>query len=312
MSIENSYFLENIELDFPVLTITGTCRSGKTLIGKLLGTCNQTEYADEPYTCMMLPMIVKSGKINEEFAIGWMRANIRELFNDLVHLRSVNFRSEDLSSIWSMKSPEEIFARMTSIKTRGDASAFAKRNNSHLVVTLSESMPFIEFIIKAIPHIKFINVVRDPFAVAKDLVAKKWFSDEQLKNPLMAQLYCVHEHLGSNWYMPWWVDDEEHEYFIKLSEYDRGMYYWWSLMNKGLKSIYSTKCDMIQISYEELIKNPKYVFENLINILNFSPGPLTYQKLSEVRSEDYTNLRISIDQELENRILKLKEKINEK
>ena len=311
MGIENAFFLEIKKRAFPVVVITGVCRSGKTLLGNILATCKQAEYADEPYTCMMLPMIANSGKIDQEFAVRWMAANMNELFNDLILLRAANFRPGDLSSIWSKKGPEEIFNRLTAINTRAEAAEYVKRNNSQLVITLSESMPFVNFILKAVPEVKIIHVVRDPYRVAADVVEKGWVSDEQLITPLMAQLYTEFNHLGTKWHLPWWVNDEEHGYFIRLSEYERGVYYWWSLMEKGLQAFKAASCDEIMVRYEELIRRPQYVFEQIACPLGFAFGNLTNLKLQQVKCGSKVTGIQAIDSALSGRINIILEALNE-
>jgi len=310
MGIENSFFLGIKKGAFPVVVITGVCRSGKTLLGNILATCKEAEYADEPYTCMMLPMIANSGKIDQEFVVRWMAANINELFNDLILLRAANFRPCDLSSIWSKKCPEDIFNRLTAINTRAEAAEYAKRNNSQLVVTLSESMPFVNFIMKAVPELKIIHVVRDPYRVAAEVVEKGWFSDEQIITPLNAQLYTEFRHLGTKWHLPWWVDDEEHDYFIRLSEYERGVYYWWSLMEKGLQAFEAAGCEEIMVRYEELIKRPQYVFEHIACSLGFTYGNLTNLKLQQVWCDTEVTGAKEIDSTLSKRINSILEILN--
>lgn len=312
MSIEKSFFIGIKERKFPLVVITGVCRSGKTLLGNILATCQEAEYSDEPYTPMLLPMIVKSGKIDQEFAVRWMGAILSELFNDLLLLRAGNFRPGDLSSIWSKKSPEEISNRLINLQTRKDAADYAKQNNSQLVVTLSECIPFIDFLIKAMPKAKIVHVVRDPYNVAADVVKKKWFSDEQLKNPLMAQLYCLFNNSGSTWHLPWWVNDEEYDYFLQLGEFERGVYYWWSLVDKGLQAVDAAGCREILVRYEDMIRQPQQVFDHLFELVDLTPGSLTDQKLQEIRSDHISLIPQRIDHTLENRINITKEKLDER
>lgn len=305
MGIKSSFFLERNQQSFPVVVITGVCRSGKTLLGNLLATCPQVEYADEPHTGMLLPMIASTGKIETEFAARWLAASFSELFNDLLLLRAANFRPRDLSSIWTKKPPKEIFDRLNNLNTRADAMKYMKENKSSLVVTLSECAPFVEFIRKALPDSKFVHVVRNGYNVARDVVAKKWFSDEQLINPVNTQLYTSIYHNGSTWYLPWWIDDEEHEYFLRLTEYDRCVYYWCVLMEKGLNAFQSDNYGEVQVSYEEFVAKPHQELMRISEYLGFSPGLLTNTMVSDIKPEIVDLPSPVIDSTLKKRLDKL-------
>ena len=275
--------MEASQRTFPVVVVTGVCRSGKTLLGNLLGTCPKAEYADEPHTGMLLPMVASTGKIETKIAAGWLAANFSELFNDLLLLRRANFRPKDLSSIWTKKHPLEIFERLNNLNTRTDALQYANNNNSTLLVTLSECAPFIEFIRRALPCSRFVHVMRNGYDVAQDVAAKGWLSDKQLNNPMNAQLYTSIQRKGLTWHMPWWVDDDEHDYFLSLTEYERGIYYWCSLMEKGLNAFQSCDYGEIPVHYQDLVAKPQQEFNRVTQCLGFEPGPLTHTKIEEIK-----------------------------
>jgi hypothetical protein len=311
LGIENSNFLEINQESLPVVVITGACRSGKTLLGNLLATCPQAEYADEPHTGMLLPMLASTGKIETEFAAGWLAANFSELFNELLLLRGANFRSTDLSSIWTKKPQNEIFYRLKRLNTRADAVQYARKNGSSLVVTLSECVPFLEFIRKALPGSRFVHVVRNGYDVARDVAAKRWLSDEQLMHPMNAQLYTPIHRDRLTWYLPWWVNDEEHEYFLRLTEYERGIYYWCLLVEKGLDALRSSDYGEIRVRYEDLVANPQQEFNRVAGSLGFQPGLLTKLRIDEIRPIIEGLPHPAIDPSLEKRLQKLNMKLGD-
>lgn len=310
MGLKNCSFFGINNLYFPVTVITGVCRSGKTLLGNLLATCSNVEYADEPYTAMMLPMVAYTEKLDLEFAKGWLASYLAELFNDLILLRRANFRPEDLSSIWTKKPPVEIFERLTRINTRDEAARYAKENGSKLIVILSECMPFVGFILEAIPGVKIVHVVREGHAVARDVERKKWFSDGQLLNPKMAQLYRPYSYSGATWYLPWWVDHGEEDYFLSLSDYERGLYYWCSLMAKGLMALRECVGNEILVRFEDLVASPQQEFNRIIESLGLVPGSLSNMKISEIRPiSRHVTLLPANDLELQKRVQEILHKV---
>jgi len=310
VGINNSTFIGMSTPYFPVTVITGVCRSGKTLLGNMLATCSNVEYADEPYTGMLLPMLSQTGKVEIEFAREWFAVYLCELFNDLLLLRRANFRPNDLSSIWTKKPPYEIFERLIKINTRTEVKEYAKKNGSALVVTLSECTPFIKFILEALPDAKIVHVVRNGYDVALDVEVKKWVSNEQLLSPTNAVLHTPFQFSGSTWFLPWWVNDGEEHYFLSLSEYERSLYYWCSLMEKSLEAFRKCKCGEILVRYEDLVAAPQQEFYRVSKCLSLVPGTLSSMKIAEVRSNNKSSIPVTkIDNEIKKQVQLINAKV---
>jgi hypothetical protein len=285
---------------FPVTVITGTCRSGKTLLGNILATCPSVEYADEPWTAMLLPMAAKTGKIERALVNGWLGAFVSELFNDLVLMRQANFRPNDLSSIWTKKTPSEILQRLIGLSSRVDVSRFAKLNNLSLVMTLSECGSFVDVIKESILNAQFIHVVRNGFHVGFDVAEKRWLSDEQLKHPLNAQLYVQFEHQQTTFYLPWWVDIGDESYFLQLTEYERALYYWLSLIGKTPSGQGETTMHVVR--YSELVSTPRVVLDRIFKEFKLFDGPMTESEIAQISLRSQPGPNVGIDQGLVERV----------
>ncbi|CAI2717019.1 sulfotransferase [Nitrospina watsonii] len=297
------------QLDFPVVVITGACRSGKTLLGNLLATCPEVEYAEEPWPARTLLMAVSSRKMEREFASSMFSTYLFELYCDLILLREANFRRQDLSSIWTKKTPEEIDWRLNNLNVRNDVLAFLKNKNPTLLVNLPECALFADFIFASLIQVQIIHVVRNSFDVAWDVSEKKWFSNEQLLSPLHANLYSAKTLAGQTWYIPWWVDEGEEESFVKLSDYERGLYYWCSLVETGLEAFQACGSREIMVCYEDLVADPDREFNRVISCLGFSRGKLTGQMIGRVKKPDGKE---KPSQKINNSVLDRIEKINQK
>ena len=70
--------------EFKIAIITGVCRSGKTLIGQILGSMNNVEYIDEPWFPIVVSLMQHYGSIEPEVAVDMFRAFTKELFNDII------------------------------------------------------------------------------------------------------------------------------------------------------------------------------------------------------------------------------------
>ena len=266
--------------------IVGACRSGKTTLGTLLGTCNNVENAEEPWTAKILPLLSGLGSIDELIAKDIFLNFITELCNETILLRSVSFRPDDLSTILNQKNSEEISFRFNELTTRSDVNEFKKKNNPLLLLNLTEVLPFVSFFFDVMPKTKLIHVIRNGNNVAKDCLDKGWFSDVQLKTPIKALPYQTIKLSGEIWHIPWWVNFGDEELFLSYSEYERCIYYWCQNIESGICEIQQLKNkDMYKtIFYEDLITKPSKIFSEVLDYLMISPGPLTKKSLDKIKN----------------------------
>jgi hypothetical protein len=248
-------------LELPVVILTGTCRSGKTLLAQLAGSMTGVEWIEEPWVPMMLPVLQGTGMIAAEVASDMMRAVTEELVFDRILLRGANFRPGDLSSIWSVKDPVEIFDRLTNLRSRDDVRAFVQERRPTLLYVLAETNPFIPFLLAAFPRGHVIHVVRNGLDVARGTMEKGWFSRERFLNPTDNVLYRPYRTTGEALhYLPWWVKVGEEERFLSLGPFGMGLYYWCSLMRDSLPGIAFARRECAarytQIRYEDLVQDP--------------------------------------------------------
>ena len=264
-----------------VVIITGTGRSGKTTIGNLLGSCQNVEHVDDPWFLTMLPILFNSGEITEDICLQMFRTGVAEIFNDRVLLRSANFRPEDLSSIWKQKAPREIFERLIDLYSSSDVNEFVDKNQTILVITLTDVLPFWTFFRKAIPDCEIILVLREGLNVAMDATEKAWFSNEEHLNPFHANPYrqyvCEVDNL--TYYLPYWLEIGDEERYLKLSEFGRALTYWRQMLE--MSEIYSESLShdgKTQIvNFDKLLESPRETVERLISSLGMVKTSFTEQ-----------------------------------
>ena len=84
--------------DINILIITGVCRSGKTLIARLIATMEDIIYFDEPWLPMMMPVIEGFNLVDCKVAKNIIQAYTKELLNDAIlqcHLTKTNPKGQD-------------------------------------------------------------------------------------------------------------------------------------------------------------------------------------------------------------------------
>jgi len=221
-----------------------------------------------------LPVIHGKKLISSEVCRDIFSAYLQEFFYDVVLLRQANFRPNDLSSIWSFKEPVEIFDRLTRLDRKRDAASYARDNRSLLLYSGPGTYPFLKSHRLLLPEGKIIHIIRNGVDVALDVAEKKWYSDESLMQPFESVLSFAFDsrELKRRYYLPWWIEDGEEEYFLSMNNFTRGLYYWRKmneLVDGDNIEDFEIKSDSYTlIRFEELLQDPRnkiHFFEKWLN-----------------------------------------------
>jgi hypothetical protein len=270
--------------NFRTAIILGACRSGKTSLGTLVGSCKFVDNIEEPWTAKIITLMSGLKMIPESLSQKVLLNFITEIYNETVLFRTQSFRPTDMSSIWRQKSNKEIVERLTKYQTRQDVQKYIKKNNPLMLVNLTEVQPFISILRKSLNKIKLINVVRNGFEVANDCKKKKWFSNEQLKRPIKALPYKIFKYRNTKYHIPWWVNNKEEKCFLNYSEYERCVYYWCQTLETTVKKIddLNDRRECITIKYSNLLNNTKKVFSKVCDYLNIKPTKKSYKLVNDL------------------------------
>jgi len=88
--------------------------------------------------------------------------------------------------------------------------------------------PFLKSHKLLLPEGKVIHIIRNGVDVALEVAEKRWYSDESLMQAFESMLTFAFDSrkLKRRYYLPWWIDDGEEEYFLSMNNFARGLYYW--------------------------------------------------------------------------------------
>jgi hypothetical protein len=290
----NKYSFSPVPINFDIVLVTGVCRSGKTSLARLLGSMENVEYIDECWPLMNLPVMQSKGLISKDLAKQMIISYTKELMNDIILLRRANFRPNDLSNIWDLKSPSEIFERLTNLKTREDVNKHIVGKKVVLVFVLAELTPMISFFRKVFPECKIINSVRNGINVVEDIINKGWYSNKSLEYPAENIMYkkIYSKIYSKEYYLPWWVEDFQTEAYLQKNDLEKAMYYWRRILEdsedqiKKVKELAPNKYK--EIKFETLIDNPRKIVEELsqfIGVKTTDNTVLMESKLSALKEK---------------------------
>lgn len=271
-----------------LIFITGPCRSGKTTVGRLLGSMKGVEFVEEPWTGLILPVMQKLGLIGRREAGSMLGAYIEELFNDTILLRNANFRRSDWSSIWRFKDKKEIDYRLDKLRSRQDVIDHVEKNRSVFVIALTQASPAIDFLKEALPQALIIHTVREalPVALDKDWIRRSAFlTDAYFRKALDNNLYWD---LKPGFSLPWWVPRSRAKEFLALPVAGRRLFYWLMLHEGGAKAAAKLKRkgpkDYWKLGYETLAKDPLAVVARVERTIGGKRTPRTREIAREILS----------------------------
>lgn len=237
----------------------------------------------------MLPVLQGNKLMSPSISKDILRSYFAELVNDVMLLRHANFRPRDQSAIWDRKEILEIFDRLVKLNSRDDVLKYVKKTNPTFLLNLPGIMPFLPFLAETFPGCKVIHVVRNGLDVALEVRKKRWFSNKLLKQPLsnyhLYRNYYSKEHL-ENYYMPWWVKNDEDSKFLNMTDFAKGLYYWRRIFEISKNPITKFKTNSLdkyrEVRFESIIENPSIVLDGLSAFLNASISKKTETILSSM------------------------------
>ncbi len=284
---QSSQYTFGYKNDNPLLgraaLITGVARSGTTILGKLISSLKSVEFEYEPWLLAQLPLLEKEGLIESGVASELLQGNIYELFNSRLLGRGVNVRTTDDSAI----AIDDLRYKWEKLKTRDDAKKYAAENNSLLVMKMVNLQPFYPFLFRSLPNVKIIHIVRNGLDAALSIQKKHWFSDAALNNTESVSI--KKRAAGKERFLPWWVNQEDEERFIKYSEFSRGLCAWRTLMEHHGKTFLrltaAEKKNYFEVRYETLIQNPAETLKGICRFLAADFGARTETILKTVDRE---------------------------
>jgi len=270
--------------NFRTAVVFGVCRSGKTSLGTLIGSCKFVDNIEEPWTAKIITLMsglkMMPKKLSKEVLLNF----ITESYNDTVLFRNQSFKPSDMSSIWNQKEKDEIDYRLTRLETRQDAQNYIKKNDPLFLINLTEVQPFTNLLTETLKNIKLIHVVRNGYEVASDCLKKRWFSDKQLQNPIKALPYKLYTLNKKLYHIPWWVGKDEEELFIKYNEFERCIYYWCQTIELTVKKFDNINVEKNNkvIKYSDLLSKTREIFLETCNYLDISPTKKSFELVNKI------------------------------
>jgi len=255
------------------IVLAGAARSGTTLLGRILHSCEPVEYVFEPPTLFAL-----FAKVDLLDADVWRLIYETYLYEDfLVNAlagRSINTNRHDDSSAWAAKSEKDVEARLS--RSWGRAAIEPDLERAVVAYKIPGILPFlprVQSLLGKGPRV--LLCVREPAGVITSLLAKAWFSDRALTDSNLVWL----RRPGSRGHpLPFWLPESEEERWSTLDEVGRCALYY-AIQHEAVHAL----TEVTAVSYERLTETPAATAMAAIEALGLSPGAQTETLVNSVR-----------------------------
>jgi hypothetical protein len=194
--------------------VDGITRAGKFFLGKLTAGFEHMENFQYVSLLEHLPYLERFGHLAEDACMALLQINVDEHAYHLRIGRNLNFRFDDLSSLYNTFEPDRYLKRSVSGISANIVEEIKKDGRRSLFV-LHESLPNIEIFFKTFPQMQWINLTRHPVDIIHSWYLRGWgrrFGTDELSfEPSI---------IGKTVPIPWSASDWKEEYEV-MSEADR-------------------------------------------------------------------------------------------
>ncbi len=253
------------------IIITGVGRSGTTILGKLLGSCENCAYLFEP-------AIMKYGIDDNPAFLGTL---FEDYFLPMLQGRSLNYNSFDDSWIRHYWTGEQIVEAMKR-RTRKDAVQYAKDSGVRFVIKTNElALPCSE-LNEIFPGVKVVHIVRHGNDVILSTLKKGWYTDEYMRGS------CIDVTFGDG--MPWFVGnscDGAHHHWKDYNQATRIACVWRSLVARDFS---------LRFKYEDLVYCPEFIVDWIIKELGLTQTMLTIKHIADIKQRGRKQYESILDQ----------------
>jgi len=250
--------------------VSGSARSGTTVLGKLIHSFLDVEYVFEPPTVIALFALLDS--LPEPIWRFMYEAYLGEEFlaNALAG-RSINTNRGDDSSIWAVKSEQEIERRLG--RSWGKLEVMQEAARSVLAYKIPNIVPMLENFHLRYPDTRIVVIKRGAVETMQSLMQKGWFQQIGEARNLF---WPFREYEGVR--VPYWVAAGDDELWHSLGEIDRCAYYYLRMSDappEGDK--------VLHLRYASLVIQPEKTAQKLADWLGLSFGEKTPEVLRTMR-----------------------------
>lgn len=250
--------------------ITGSARSGTTIMGKLIHSLSCVEYSFEPPTLFsLIPLIGEMKKA--QWLLLFQTYLYEDFFVNAISGRNLNFNPHDDSYVLNAKSSDLINERHNGSLRKGMIDN--QSDNGNIAFKMPDMVPFLDKLTEYFPYFRLITMTRNPLAVINSLLRKAWYSDHALKNE--NRIYPNQAY--KSYRLPFWLKKEDYDYWLGLDELNRCAFY------VSVMEPQRVKDEQLIVNYDEFVQSPRSILDEICSRFGLSYGHKTEEILASIK-----------------------------
>jgi hypothetical protein len=263
-----------------LLVITGAARSGTTILGKIIGSFENTHYIFEPHISILIPTLIEKKYLAEEQGGELLKALLfEELYLQMIHGRYVNFNEKDDSYIGNYVNPEDVKTRWKNLSRRKDAIADIENNDYVFSLKIPNVQPILPTIKKLFPKMKVIHVIRDGNDCVSSSIRREFYSQDYFNRRNIEW--------GANYKslkIPWYVRTEDKDLFLKWNQYTRAAYLWRFFTEIGMDYTKKNRSDTLEFRFEDFRSKPYEFTEKIEKFVGKKRSDISVKHIDSIKT----------------------------
>jgi hypothetical protein len=250
-----------------VILIDGLTRAGKFLLGKLVSNLKGIEYFQSQNIIEQLPFFNYLQLGDEQNFISLLRLSINTYSYERFIGRNLNERNES-SSVLNSTELSEYNLR----KTLPDGEPAVRRSLEQKRIPsflVHECLPHIEFIFKALPQAKMINIQRHPLDISYSWFRRGW-GDRWGNDNLVFTPTIQYKNKACPWFTKDWLDEWVALENRPMDRVIKSIVTLFTMEQKAYEA-FPDKNKILRLNYEGLFENPQKEIQSLSDFLDTSP-----------------------------------------
>lgn len=252
------------------ILVSGSARSGTTIVGKIIHSLSDVEYCFEPPVLFSLFSLINTMPA-DQWKLLYETYLYEEFYINALAGRSINCNHSDDSSIYRVKSEEDVNERLS--KSMGKLEAETHGANSVIAYKMPDIVSRIPLLLNYYPSTRVVIVNRGPVETLNSLINKEWFTEENANSNLLWP-FAIYN--GKQ--IPFWVSEEDHADWDAMSPLERAAYYYIEI-TRNIPKI----SNRIDINYDKLVADPLNTVKILADTLGLNFGPKTEEIISTIK-----------------------------
>ncbi len=251
--------------------VSGSARSGTTVLGKLIHSFSDVEYVFEPPTVIALFALLDTLP-ESTWRFMYETYLAEDFLANALAGRSINTNRADDSSIWAVKSEQEIERRLGRSRSKFEVMQEAVR--SVLAYKVPNIVPLLGKFHLRYPDTRLVVIKRGAIETIHSLIRKGWFQERGGAQNLIWPF-----RLYDGVRIPYWVAVGDEELWRSLGEIDRCAYYYVRMSDAPPEGE-----RVFHVLYTSLVNQPAKTANQLAEWLGLKFGDKTPNVLATIKA----------------------------